>query len=269
VLGAPIRTGRGFNSGDLQPQAGTAIVNTSFVRDVLAGRNAVGLRFRELSNSPDDPEPGPWLEIVGVAPDLGVIAGDLTWSAGYYRPAPGGSIRPNQVIVRATGDTTAAAARIHAIAAAVDPALRLHTVARMSEGDPTLWLEFTFLFKLLLLVSGIALLLSLASIYAALSFAVSRRRRDIGIRVALGADAVRVAAATFSRPLTHVALGVVLGAGLTAALATVVAGRLSATAALVIAGYAVLMLAICSLSAIVPVRRALQVDPTEALRAEA
>jgi putative ABC transport system permease protein len=158
-------------------------------------------------------------------------------------------------------------ARIHAIAAAVDPALRLHTVAKLSEGDPTLWLEFGFLFKLLLLVSGIALLLSLASIYAALSFAVSRRTHEIGIRMALGADAVRVAAATFSRPVTHVALGVVLGAGLTAALATVVAGRLSPAAAFVVAGYAALMLAVCLLSAITPLRRALRVDPTETLRA--
>jgi hypothetical protein len=267
VLGVPIRTGRAFNSGDLHPQARTVIVNTSFVRDVLAGRTAVGLRFRELPVSPDDPEPGPWLEIVGVAPDLGVIAGDLSWTAGYYRPAVGGSIRPNHVIVRATGDTTGVTARIHAIAAAVDPALRLHTVAKLSEGDPTLWLEFGFLFKLLLLVSGIALLLSLASIYAALSFAVSRRTHEIGIRMALGADAVRVAAATFSRPVTHVALGVVLGAGLTAALATVVAGRLSPAAAFVVAGYAALMLAVCLLSAITPLRRALRVDPTETLRA--
>jgi predicted permease len=83
VLGVPIRSGRAFNSGDLHPQARTVIVNTSFVRDVLAGRTAVGLRFRELPVSPDDPEPGPWLEIVGVAPDLGVIAGDLSWTAGY------------------------------------------------------------------------------------------------------------------------------------------------------------------------------------------
>jgi predicted permease len=269
VLGAPIQAGRAFTDADLRPQARTVIVNTSFVREVLAGRNAIGMRLRELPARPDDATPGPWLEIVGVAPDLGVIAGDPSNAAAFYRPAAPGTIQLGNVVVHVTGDTTAVTARIHAIAAAADPALRLHTVARMSDGDPTLWLEFAFLFKLLLLVSAIALMLSLCGIYAAMSFAVSRRTREIGVRIALGADAVRVATATFARPFVHVVLGVLLGAGLTAALASVVAGRLTASAAIAVVVYGALMLGVCLLPAITPLRRALRVDPTEALRAEA
>ena len=197
VLGAPVRTGRVFTTGDLDPQTRTVIVNASFVRDVLSGRNAIGLRMRELPSDPDDDVPGPWLEIVGVVPDLGMIGGDLTQTAGYYRPAAPGTVQPSHVVVHVRGDTAPVASRLHAIAAAVDPALRLHSVARISDGDPTEWLEFDFLFKLLALVSSIALLLSLAGIYSAMSLAVSRRTREIGIRVALGANVARVASATF------------------------------------------------------------------------
>ena len=213
--------------------------------------------------------PGPWLEIVGVAPDLGVIGDDLTQTAGYYRPAAPGTVQPSHVVVHARGDTAQVASRLHAIAAAADPALRLHSIARISDGDPTEWLEFDFLFKLLALVSSIALLLSLAGIYSAMSLAVSRRTREIGIRVALGANVASVASATFGRTFAHVGLGVVLGAGLTGALAWAVTGGLSVAGALLVAGYAALMLAVCLLSSIAPVRRALRVDPTEALRAEA
>ncbi len=226
----------------------------------------------DCASSPTTPtitEPGPWLEIVGVAPDLGMIGADLSQTAGYYRPAAPGAVRPAHLIVQVRSDAASVAARMRVMAGAVDPALRLYAVASMRTGDPTAWLEFDFLSKLLTLVSAIALLLSLAGIYAAMSFAVSRRRREIGIRVALGADALRVVAATFSRPLAQVGLGVLLGAGLTAALAIAVTGGPSVSGALRVAAYAALMLGVCVLPSIAPVRRALQVDPTEALRAEA
>ena len=269
VLDTPMLAGRTFTHADLDPQARTIIVNASFVRTVLGGRNAVGLRLRELPNNPDDNRVGPWLEIVGVAPDLGVISGDPSQTAGYYRPAPPGAAQLNHLVVHIAGDQAPVAARVHAHAAAVDPMLRLHAMGSLGAGEPTNWLEFEFLFKLLSVVSAIALLLSLAGIYAAMSFAVSRRRREIGIRVALGAGAARVASATFSRPLVQVGLGVLLGAALTAALTVAISGGLSAAAASGVAAYALLMLCVCLLPSIAPLRRALRVDPTEALRAEA
>ena len=269
VLNTPMLAGRSFTLADLAAQSPAIIVNASFVEDLLGGRNAVGLRLREQPNNPDDERVGPWLEIVGVAPDLGVISGDPSQTAGYYRPAPPGAAQLNHLVVHIAGDQAPVAARIHALAAAIDPMLRLHSMGSLGAGEPLNWLEFEFLFKLLSVVSAVALLLSLAGIYASMSFAVSRRTREIGIRVALGAGPARVASATFSRPFVQVGLGVLLGAALTVALTVAVRGELSAAAAGAVAAYALLMLCVCLLSSIKPLRRALRVDATEALRAEA
>jgi predicted permease len=265
VLGVQMIAGRPFANPDLEPRAGTTIVNASFVRDVLGGRNATGLRMREL---PAGGTPGPWLLIVGVAPDVGLVAGGPEWSAGYYRPIVPGAAQTSHLIVRVSGELSSTTGRLQALAAAIDPTLRVHDVVSLADGDPTMWMEFDYLFRLVTTVSAIALLLSLASIYAAMSFAVARRRREIGIRTALGADAVRIASATFARPFTQVGLGVLLGAGLTAALTWAIAGGVSAAALAVVCAYAILMLGICLLPAVTPLRRALNVDPTEALRAD-
>jgi putative ABC transport system permease protein len=118
-------------------------------------------------------------------------------------------------------------------------------------------------------LTAIALLLSLAGIYAVLSFIVARRTREIGVRVALGASPRRVVGAIFRRPLTQVCLGVLAGGMLIGAAAVELSGggfSLAQVGALV--AYAGLMLAVCLLACVVPTWRALRVEPTEALRAE-
>jgi ABC-type antimicrobial peptide transport system permease subunit len=130
------------------------------------------------------------------------------------------------------------------------------------------------------MITAVALLLSLAGIYAVLSFTVARRTREIGVRVALGASRHRVVTAIFRRPLTQVGMGVVVG-GLLVAMGTLVLSvhvpdselRLSEAriplehVALLVA-YAAFMLGVCLLACVVPTRRALRVEPSEALRAE-
>jgi putative ABC transport system permease protein len=265
VLGAPILSGRGFHAGDLDPDAKNMIVNESFVHRVLEGRSPIGQRVREL---PDDPDgaPGPWLEIVGVVKDLGIITRDPAEGPGFYRPVSRANANTAHIVLHTRGEPSAFAGRLRAIGAAVEPTLRLHQVLPLNEVDRTLWLEFDFLFKLLVVVSTVALLLSLAGIYSVMSFTVSRRTREIGIRVALGADGRRIVAAIFRRPLAQVGMGVVAGGGLTAALALAVSGGVSAMGATLVAAYAALMLGICLLACIVPTRRALRIEPTEALR---
>ena len=173
---------------------------------------------------------------------------------------------PIHMAVHLRGDPESFSPQLRRVAAAVDPTLRLNELLPLDEVGATLWLEMGFLFWLLVLVSAIALLLSLAGIYAVMAFTVSRRTREIGIRVALGSDPQRIVAAIFLRPLAQVGLGVVAGGGLVAALVRVVIGALSAREVGLVVAYAALMMGVCMLACIVPTRRALRVESTEALR---
>ena len=275
VFDAPILSGRGFDSGDLTPDSRVVIVNRSFVDEALGGRNPIGRRvrytaFEEASGgrSPDAP-PGPWYEIVGVVPDLGMkAAGDARAAAGLYHPAAPDADALAYLAVHARGDAASLAPRLRELAAAVDPTLRLDTVLPMDEiqaGD--LRME-GYIFRLLLVVSALALTLSLAGVYAVTSFTVARRTREIGIRVALGADPRRVAATIVRRPLVQVALGVLLGCSLLALLQATSSNGLSVRAGFLVGAYGTALFAVCLLACVVPARRALAVEPTEALRAE-
>ena len=276
VFGARVVAGRGFHPGELAPDARVVVVNRSFVREVLGGRDPIGRRVRytafedSTARRPSGAEPGPWYEIVGVVPDLGMkAAGDARSPAGLYHPAPRGADALAYLAVHVRGDPSSFAPRLRALAAAVDPTLRLDDVLpmdRIQAGD--LRME-GYIFRLLLVVSALALTLSLAGVYAVTSFVVSRRTREIGIRVALGADPRRVAATILRRPLVQVAAGVLVGCGLLATLqhaATV--GGLSLRVGLLFVAFGIGLFAVCLLACVVPTRRALRVEPTVALRTE-
>ncbi|HEX2189904.1 MAG TPA: ABC transporter permease [Longimicrobiaceae bacterium] len=267
VLGAPVQAGRGFHSGDLEPGARVVVANRSFVEQVLGGGNAVGRRVRWAV--PRGEEPGPWHEIVGVVADLGLIGGGPAEAAGLYHPLAPGEAAPVHLAVHVRGGPEGFAPRLRAVAAAVDPTLRLHEVLPLDRVGATLWLEMEFLFRLVMLVSAVALLLSLAGIYSVMAFTVAQRTREIGVRIALGADARRVVAAVFRRPLTQVGAGVAAGGVLVAALTFAVKGGMPSPGEVgLVAAYAALMLGVCMLACVVPTRRALGVEPTEALRAD-
>ena len=280
VLAAPVQAGRAFRAGDGTEGAPVAIVDEGFVEQVLRGRNALGRQVRLTKGGAAAGEEGPWFEIVGVVKDLGMSS---VWererAAGVYFP-----IRldrgPLHMIVHARGgDPHALSARIRTLSMGVDPTLRLAEIQRLDEvADPILWILRLWL-RITAALTGIALLLSLAGIYAVLSFAVTRRTREIGVRVALGASHRDVITAIFRRPLTQVAVGVAVGTLLVGFLVTVLAAPpdswlaetpvgLPALQVIMLVAYAALMFGVCTLACIVPTRRALRVQPTEALRAE-
>ncbi len=264
VLGASVAVGRPFHAGDLAPASRTVIVNDSFVRLALGGRNALGQRFRY---APRQDEPASdWFEVVGVVKDLGTIHDDVGNLAGVYHPVMAIASEP-KLVVHLRSDPTTFAPRLRTVAAEVDPALRVHDVMALDRVGAMMWNEMDFLWRLMAGVSVLALILSLAAIYSIMSFNVSRRTREIGIRIALGASARRVIAAIFARAVWQLAAGVAMGGLLVGALTWAVGG-LSAREVAIVIGYVLLMLAVCLLACIVPTRRALRVQPTEALRAE-
>ena len=264
--------GRLFTPSDYVEHPRVVIVNQPFVERVLGGRNAIGRRVRYIdienrgSNRPPIPGDQPWLEIIGVVRDLG-MAGLLDPKvAGIYEPLNLESTGGVYIGARVNGDPTAASKSLRHLAAQVDVTLRVTEVQPLDRVTAGALREIGFWTTLLGGVSLSALMLSLTGIYAVMSFAVSRRTREIGIRVALGSDRGRVVLAVLRQPLKQVALGVVFGA----ILVTLLSGQIVSTLryAWIITGYSAVMFSVCLLACLVPARRALRVDPIDALRAE-
>jgi len=221
----------------------------------------------------------PWYEIVGVVKDLGMrhpIQRDPT--AGVYLPLLPDSRTVVSMVVRGRGDPLAVAPRIRELATSVDPSLRIESMTRIDEAMiPLLWFLRLWM-RMTMGLTAVALLLSLAGIYAVLSYTVARRTREIGVRVALGASARLVITSIFRKPLTQVVLGVLAGTTVIAIATLAMQGAndfgaiteqgLSIVHLAALVGYAILMVGVCMLACVAPTIRALRVQPTEALRAE-
>ena len=269
VLGAPILAGRAFAAAELEPASGVVIVNQSFVNQVLGGRNPIGRRIRRGPFAGEE-KPGPWLEIVGMVRDLGMVGGERgKEGAGLYRPMSPEALSVPRIAIGVRGDPESFAARFRAVAGEVEPALQIHDLMPLDRVGASLWLESQYLSRLLAVLSALALLLSLTAVYSVMAFTVTQRTREIGIRVALGADRRRVIGVILLRPLAQVSVGIVVGGAL---VAVVFAGLFESaptvTEAALIAAYSTLMMVVCLLACVVPARRALRVEPARVLTVE-
>jgi putative ABC transport system permease protein len=122
--------------------------------------------------------------------------------------------------------------------------------------------------ELLVSFTIVTLMLSLAGVYAVTAFAVARRTREIGVRVALGAEPLHVLTTVFRRPLVQIALGIGVGAILSIGLANNDLSDVHLDDFVSMAVFALSTILCCALACIVPTRRALRVQPTEALKDE-
>jgi hypothetical protein len=180
VLGVSMLSGRWFNSSEASPDARVAVVKKAFVDRVMGGTNPIGRRLRYVWA----PAPQPWFEIIGVAPNVGIQSG---WgSAGIYRPLVRASMYPLNAAIHVRGDRRVFAQRLRAIATDVDGTLRLADLKTFKEVETEDAKAGSFWFTMTTSVSAMMLVFSLVSIYAVMSFAVSRRTKEIGVRVALG-----------------------------------------------------------------------------------
>lgn len=263
VLGVSMLSGRWFNGSEANPDARVAVVNKAFVDRVMGGKNPIGKRIRYVKNS--DPDTWPWFDIIGVAPDVGIQSG---WGpAGVYLPLARATMYPMNAAIHVRGDPKTFAPRLRAIATDVDVTLRLMEVMPLKDvvnGEARFhefWVTMTTI------VSVMVLMFSLVSIYAVMSFAVSRRKREIGVRVALGASPWRVIRAVFAHPLRQLGMGLLAGTVLVWVLqGGTDNGWPTASQFLTLGAYTTLMSMVFMIACVVPTLRALAVQPTEALR---
>ena len=265
VIGFRFLAGRSFDASDFAAGRTPVIVNRSFVAEVVDGANALGrrVRYRDTEQTRKVAPPPLWHEIVGVVEDF---PGNNDGPAIFHPMTT--PVHPASLTIRAASGVGPAAARLRAVAAGLDPQLR---VERLRSLEEIYWQELssdqTFGFALGAVVV-IVLLFSMAGMYTLVTFIVAQRWREIGVRSALGAQPRRLLVGIFGRAAVPLMIGA--GVGCAAAL------RLNSWLPIAEAGgrsipgivpvSAALMIVIGLLAAAGPARRAIRIDPTEALR---
>jgi predicted permease len=263
AFGARIVAGRALHATDAGAPNGPVVVNEAFMR--VVGRNPVGARIRTFQRGSEG-EPGPWHEIVGVVTDLGMLfPADWDGAAYIYRAASAAELDPVVVAVRVAGDAAPLAPRVAALARQVDAGLHLRDIVTLDDivaQEQIRMVGGSVVFGSILLV---ALVFSAAGLYALMAVAVARRTREIGIRIALGASRRRVLGSVFARAGRQLGGGIIAGNSLILLLAW---RADSLTADLLVSSVitSVIMAAVGVLACAAPARRAVRIQPTEALR---
>ncbi len=270
VYQVPTFIGRGFAEGDVAAESDAVIVNRNFAETIAPGGDALGRRFRYVRAAGgerlDGPQADRWYEVVGVVGNLPVTTDARV---AYHAAAPG-QLHPVHLQLRLRGGPTGLAERLLTVAAGVDPTLHVDQVHTLAE----IYREHRFGDNLgaatIGAVTGSVLLLSAAGLYALMAFTVAQRRREIGIRSALGAQPRQLMAAVFRRAFWQIGTGSLVGM-----LAAYLVGRYVPIEQLgglsipgVLPGAAAFMVLVGVLASLGPARRGFRIDSTEALRSE-
>ncbi|MEO8428448.1 MAG: ADOP family duplicated permease, partial [Verrucomicrobiota bacterium] len=266
LLGIPIVRGRNFTDAENRVSAQVTIVTESTARRLWPGKDPVGKTIRKGALRSDAVD----LEVVGVARDSQVS--HLAQSDGLYLYLPAGTReQPGlQLLVHSAGGYAAIASSIRAAVRALDPELIVN-VTRLEDNFE----YFRFPGRVVATLSGVlgalALLLASMGVYGMVAYVVSQRVREIGIRMALGAEDHDVTALIVRQALRPVATGAVIGIAGCAAISTILSSVLygisprDPVSFLLVPGF---LLAIATLASYLPARRAAKVDPIAALRYE-
>jgi predicted permease len=267
TLNIPLSRGRLLGEQDRENTLAVAVVTQRFVDRFFQHEDPVGRRIRL---NPTDSTPT-WLTIVGVVPN--VFGGDPE------DPMPPVVIRPLSqahsnfiyISARTPAAPMALTQQVRAVAAQLEPDLPLYWIMSLDQAiAQPLW--FVRVFGTMFMIFGfIALFLAAVGLYAVMSFSVSRRTREIGIRMALGAEAVRVVRMIVRQGAVQLAVGMVIGLAAAlgvSSLMSVILFDVRPHDAMVFGGVAATLALAGLLASTVPALRATRVDPLAALRTE-
>ncbi len=260
--------GRLFTDADRYANDPVIVVEQRLVDRYWPGEDPIGKRLRWVDESEDR-----WQTVVGVVPDIKqTVALDFTGDFPVvYTPYRQEPLRGMGIMVRSAMDTETLATRLREEVQKADPNLPLFDIEPLDDVIGRRTFGFRIVSVLFLMLGGIALFLSCLGIYAVTAFAVGRRKQEIGIRVALGAQRHQVLGLVLRRAMRQTAIG--LFVGLLAALAATrvletfmyqVSPNDPATFSLTV----LLLLLTAVAACVVPARRASRVDPLETLRSE-
>jgi putative ABC transport system permease protein len=268
VMEVPIVHGRAFGPEDVPGGVPVAIVNETFVRTFFPDEDPIGRRFTR--GNPTNPD-ALWYTIVGVAADsrrAGLIAPVRPESYLSYGQTPRRSMN---VLVRTAGDPSSQVPVVRALLRELDPSLPMADVRTLHHALREAVAVRRFVMQLLSVFATLALVLAGVGIYGVLSYMVGQRTRELGIRMALGADRRRVLEMVLGDSLVQVVPGIALGAVGALAAGRVLASQLfgiSAADPLTFAAVTALLVVVALLATAAPAARAARVEPMVTLSQE-
>ena len=273
VLRIPVLSGREFSTSDRINTQKVAIVDETLARRYWPGQDAVGkqLGFSGIDGTVKDSD---WITIVGVVAHARSASLEADTKEGFYflPVSQSTQVYNASILVRAArGDGQDLVSRIASAVHAVDSSVPLYDVKTMQERVDASLYGRRFLMLLLSIFAGIALLLAALGLYGIVQYGVRLRTREIGIRLALGAQRYNVVELIVMQGVKLAALGVVLGAVLIAALTRVIAGLVYQIPVLNVGSIlwtAALLLATVLLASYLPARGASRLDPVKTLSEE-
>jgi len=271
TLGAPLLQGRLFTPADTDKSPAVVVINATMARTFFPGESPLGKRM-QLGALPD--KDVPWMEVVGVVGDL--LQGlDLAPAAEMYLPyRQADALLPvfqMSVVLRTAADPLTQTAALRSALAEIDPNQPLVKVRSMEENMSASVAQPRFRTWLIGIFAGLALLLAAIGVYGVMSYTVTQRTSEIGIRITLGAQSTDVFRSIVGEgariALLGVAVGLIAALALTRLLRTFLYG-ISASDPATFLAVAVLLTLISVAACYFPARRATRVDPIVALRYE-
>jgi putative ABC transport system permease protein len=269
AMGIPILRGRGFDDRDTAASTPVAVVNESLARRFWPDEDPIGKRLRFYY----DKDPGRWLTIVGIVRDVRYRGRLMEATPQVFMPGQQPFYEERDpflaLVIRTAADPASLAHAVQARIWAADrdqPILRLQPLERALSDE----IAGPRTYSLLLgIFAGIALVIACAGVYSASAYAVVRRTRELGIRLAIGAGPRQILTLVAAQGAVLTLVGLVIGAAASLALGHVLSGLLygvTATDAPTIAAVLVLFAGVASVAVYLPARRAVTIDPTRAIR---
>lgn len=266
ALGIPLLAGRNFAETDRADKPQVVIINESFARRYFPHESPLGKRMK--TGGPERPK-NPWMEIVGVVGDVKYAGLDLAADPAYYEHYQQDDWSDTYLVVRSSSEPGPLAASVRQAVWSLDkdlPIPKVHTMEDLLSESVARPRFRTFVF---LVLGTLAIVLAVTGIYGVISYLVSQRTREIGIRVALGAQRRTVLSLIIREGMSLALLGAVIGLIAAFALTRLMTGLLYGVAAsdpLTFGAITILLLLVSLAACWIPARRAAKVDPLVALR---
>jgi predicted permease len=264
----PLISGRFFTEQDTKESLKVALIDENMARKYWPGVDPVGRRFKMGGADDNDV---PWSTVVGVVGNVKQYALDTESRVAFYMPQSQNPTSTMYVAARTSTDPLSLAAAITKEARALDPNVPIYDVKTMEQRLSESLARRRFAMFALGLFAVVAMLLATIGIYGVMSYSVAQRTREIGIRVALGAQTRDVLKMVVGQGMFLAIIGVCIGLagalGVTRVMASLLFG-VSAVDLTTFASITLLLLAVALLACLIPARKATRVDPMIALRYE-